>query len=1247
MARLRTRALTVGTALLAVVALALPTTAPAFAEPGDATIRVWSATPAPTHGDTAVSFKVTIENAPAACLVADYPFHLEYEYALDAPTGDESLEGEINGGQSVTGTTLEFTYLLGTVAGPSRHSLYAQTEDPCLGGTSFGESAYIDVAAAPTAGTTISGTVYEQQVGGSTDPDDYMRREGVDIVLMTTDGDGVSWATTAPDGTFSLVAPHNDDYDENTQYLLRAETLAWDYAYFYVAGSGPGSPSAYDRDDATVFAADAGTAYDIYAGRPAGVDPTNLDHLCYSSFETPKRNVVTDLVEWEDVCLSDGSITDAALTYTRNAFSALGYVAFPAIPGRVPDTRDAVTDYFATIDDADDTDFEPTPTGAVVRFRDEAATVHDDDGDLVSVDVDVELVIDGQWARWMVEVFEAGTTTPATDVTFYLVGALGSGADTVWLGDDEVSVSWDGGLDDSPIIGHRATGGEAWHRANAHGDMAVRAHGDLEYEVVVIDVCPSNVDLEDALAPVAGAAFGDEIAYFGDGCPTLPEWVFPPPAFKVGEPFDQTFRAPSHEPWDWTEGGEIDLYDLPDGLSFLRVDRWEDGVAPGVRIFGTPTTIGDYEFEVFLQDGTSHLVEFLVEGTVAPAGSYVYTGDDTIHGVVHVQESRGGTTAADYGVRNGVHVALVSLDYGTLWDDDYTDADGTFTLTADVESPSDEIIRFAILVEVDDRWYFYEQGAGFGDPSTPHESSATPLRPIDFDGDASYDVYAGRASGVSDTVASKVCRWNDSLWQDVETASAYWFDLCLTDGSIEDAETAHADDAFDGFGNVVFPSRLDHVPQPASYRLDYFVSADEHTVTDTATGAILTLVDRDIDVLDEASALVKVDVEVTLEISGQWARWQVDVYRAGTRIPADDVPFYFVGEFGSDDDTVWQGSGARAVSWDGGWGDPLIGHRVSGDDDWSYSDGDDTSILRAFGELTYELALVDWCDGAGDPMADLLGALGSAAFGSTLAQAGGACNEVPTWDFPARSFSVGVPFDQTFTAPTDGLWDWTDGGLIQAYDLPAGLSAQALNTEEAGVPPAVRIFGTPVTAGAYRFIVQLEDGFGHYAGFYVSGKVAPFMAPGGDDETPADDGDIDLDIDLEPGDLVEGGEVTVTASGLQEGADFDLTVRSTPQVLARGAVPIGGTVIRTVALPKLEAGWHSLTFTSTWANGKPAVGRVWFLVSSTGTLLQVSNHPPNLATTGAGIAGSLTLASLALLTGLGLVALRRRRSATA
>ena len=203
--------------------------------------------------------------------------------------------------------------------------------------------------------------------------------------------------------------------------------------------------------------------------------------------------------------------------------------------------------------------------------------------------------------------------------------------------------------------------------------------------------------------------------------------------------------------------------------------------------------------------------------------------------------------------------------------------------------------------------------------------------------------------------------------------------------------------------------------------------------------------------------------------------------------------------------------------------------------------------------------------------------------------------------------------------------------------------------------------------GSYTFTVQATGGcldatvLTDSMTFSMSAVPDGWTPPPGPDPDPSDDPseeepeeqpsdepaetprDLDLTLNLAIGSQVEGAPGTVTSEGLEEGAAYDLVVRSTPQTLGVGAVPAGGVVTRTVTLPKLEAGWHSLTFTSTWATGGAAIARVWFQVSASGTLLATSATAPGLANTGSANTGStLFFGSLALTTGLALLAWRRR-----
>lgn len=132
-----------------------------------------------------------------------------------------------------------------------------------------------------------------------------------------------------------------------------------------------------------------------------------------------------------------------------------------------------------------------------------------------------------------------------------------------------------------------------------------------------------------------------------------------------------------------------------------------------------------------------------------------------------------------------------------------------------------------------------------------------------------------------------------------------------------------------------------------------------------------------------------------------------------------------------------------------------------------------------------------------------------------------------------------------------------------------------------------------------------------------------------------------LTLDLAVGQPVAGAPVNLNVTGMQANAAWDATVRSTPQSIGSGNVNSSGALTQTVNLPSnLEAGWHSITFTSTDASGNPFTSVSYFQVSASGTLLATSS---TLASTGADTAVPFGTAAALLLVGAALMIMRRRR----
>jgi uncharacterized repeat protein (TIGR02543 family) len=125
-----------------------------------------------------------------------------------------------------------------------------------------------------------------------------------------------------------------------------------------------------------------------------------------------------------------------------------------------------------------------------------------------------------------------------------------------------------------------------------------------------------------------------------------------------------------------------------------------------------------------------------------------------------------------------------------------------------------------------------------------------------------------------------------------------------------------------------------------------------------------------------------------------------------------------------------------------------------------------------------------------------------------------------------------------------------------------------------------------------------------------------------------------LTLSASVGELVAGSSVTVSANGLQPTAAYTLVVRSTPQTIASGNA-VAGVVNTSGTLPAgLEAGWHTVTFSSTAADGQALSSVVYFKLSASGVLLSsTTTIPAELANTGAPIAQYLGAGVMLFLAG--------------
>lgn len=242
------------------------------------------------------------------------------------------------------------------------------------------------------------------------------------------------------------------------------------------------------------------------------------------------------------------------------------------------------------------------------------------------------------------------------------------------------------------------------------------------------------------------------------------------------------------------------------------------------------------------------------------------------------------------------------------------------------------------------------------------------------------------------------------------------------------------------------------------------------------------------------------------------------------------------------------------------------------------------------------------------------------------------------------SLKQGVAVDMIVPLQLTGAWDWSKAGWIMAGPQSGGsgtvnpFQGLAFETVESpGFAPKLRIVGTPIYSGSFNAGLAVGDG----SNYAESSLILNIAAAAGSSA---------VTIDAATGAPIAGAPVNVVMSGLQPGAAYSVTVRSTPVTIGSGTVAIDGVLARSFTIPAgLEAGRHSVTLSSTLANGTTVNAVLYFTVSATGTLVSVSLTAPALVATGVDAVPAVVAAGSLLLLGsaFAAAAVYRRRSIAA
>lgn len=210
-------------------------------------------------------------------------------------------------------------------------------------------------------------------------------------------------------------------------------------------------------------------------------------------------------------------------------------------------------------------------------------------------------------------------------------------------------------------------------------------------------------------------------------------------------------------------------------------------------------------------------------------------------------------------------------------------------------------------------------------------------------------------------------------------------------------------------------------------------------------------------------------------------------------------------------------------------------------------------------------------------------------------------------------------------------------GLLQNSDSLSGVSYTFAGTGSTSFASSAT---TPTAGGTYSITpwgAVFSAGLAaNYSITYVTASLTI-----GQDAVPS----ATMTLDSPVGTRILGGTLTYSASGMQPSARYEVTLRSTPQILSSG-VTAGGSVNGTTNMPRnLEAGWHTLTFVSTASDGSTFTESMYIKVSASGMLLATSTAlPADLAHTGADLNSMTLVATAMLMLGLAIVRMASRKT---
>ncbi|MCA1942755.1 MAG: hypothetical protein LDL15_04040 [Yonghaparkia sp.] len=258
---------------------------------------------------------------------------------------------------------------------------------------------------------------------------------------------------------------------------------------------------------------------------------------------------------------------------------------------------------------------------------------------------------------------------------------------------------------------------------------------------------------------------------------------------------------------------------------------------------------------------------------------------------------------------------------------------------------------------------------------------------------------------------------------------------------------------------------------------------------------------------------VSVVVQRTLELQGSFARWSWTVTPTGAT--AAEFTIVEDGNLGSDEDSVFLGSGATRVSYEDGGNDPIIGYSFANMSP-TVADGDDDVVVTFTGDQAAVLTVALWDF---DPCSfDAALAAAQAALPTLAADFGDAlgsfyAEDCLTVETPALvSGATDQRLDIIESADLESNWDYLYGGAIAdpedgltfvVLDAPAGLSFSLVADDVDNDEPQLRMAGSPTTGGEVRLLFYYTDGDNFYPLEVAFDVEVGLAATGPSDVAPA------------------------------------------------------------------------------------------------------------------------------------------------